>query len=206
MRNRIGLTAACVAALALCSCAPQAEVERARADAEAARAEAAALRTEVEAIKAREQAAEKAKEDAAAAQAKAVADAATAKARSAALEGEMRTRWNAVGPNFAVGNFGTFQWPGPDAFPHPTYKGGSHEAYTTFARALVAFLEAGDNFEFMRKNGLFDAEIGFALKGKLRLGAFAEQLAKPGSLAAGDEDNRKKLEALVAKIKAPPKA
>jgi hypothetical protein len=194
---------ACVAALLTCSCASQAELDKARAEAAAAREEAERAKAELDDIKAKDAAALKAKEDA-------QKDKEKAKQKAAALEEEMRTRWNAVAAaaaNVPLPNFGqvNFTWRGPDAFPHPTFKGGSKEAYTAFAKVLVAFLETGDNFEFMQKNGLFTAEIGFGLNGKVKLGEFAESLAKPGSLGAGDEENRKKLEALVAKMKTPQK-
>ena len=202
MMKRVGFVVACAAALAVCSCAPQAELDKARADAAAARAETEKLRAEVDELKAKEAEREKVKADAA----KAKADAEAAREKAAALEEEMRKRWNVVGPTVTLPGWGDFRWTGPNAFPHPTFKGGSKEAYTAFARALVTFLETGDNFEFMRKNDLFTADIGFGGTGKIKIVEFAESLAKPGSLGAGDEDNRKKLEALVAKMKAPRKA
>jgi hypothetical protein len=212
MKRRAGFFVS-VAALALmmCSCAAQAERDRAqaeaaRAEADRSKAEAERARAELDAIRAKELAVERAKANELAATAKAKADAEAAKAKAAALEGEMRTRWNAIGPGVAVRGFGDFRWTGPNMFPHPTFKGGSEEAYTAFVKVLVTFLEAGDNFEFMQKNDLFAVELGFGGKGKVRLVEFAAQLAKPGSLGAGDEENRKKLEALVAKMKAPPKA
>jgi hypothetical protein len=211
MKRRAGVIVACVVALALCSCSAEAEREReraeaARAEAERAKAEAERARAELDILKEKERAAEKARADAGAALAKAKADADAARAKAEALEAEMRTRWNVIGPGVAVRGFGYFRWTGPDRFPHPTFKGGSEEAYTAFVKVLVTFLETGDNFEFMQKNDLFDREIGFGLKGKVRLGEFAVQLAKPGSLGAANEENRKRLEALVAKMNVQPKA
>lgn len=208
MKRRAGLVVACVVALALCSCA--AEVERERERAEAARAAAAAeadrVRAEAAELRAKELAAEKARADESAAKAKERADADAAKAQAEALEAEMRTRWNAIGPGVSVRGFGDFRWTGPNMFPHPTVKGGSEEAYTAFVKVLVTFLETGDNFGFVQKNDLFARELGYGGKQKVRLGEFAAQLAKPGSLGASAEENRKKLEALVAKMKVLPKA
>lgn len=210
MKKRAGFVVACAAGLALCGCVPQAELEAARAETAAARAEAEQLRAELEALKGRVEAGEKAKNDARAADEKAKADEKAAKMKAAALEEEMRTRWNAVpaaGANIAlpVVNMGNFKWTGANAFPHPTFKGGSEEAYTAFAKVLVAFLETGDNFEFMQKNDLFKTEFGFGGTGKITFVTFGAQLAQPGSLASGDKDNQKKLSALVAKMKAPRK-
>ena len=193
MRRRAGFVVACVAALAVCSCAPQAELDRARAEADAARADAERARAELEAVQEKEAAAEKAAADAA--KRRAALDEALAQARE---------RWNAVGAGVKVGNFQPFRWD-EGRFPHPTFRGGSKEAYTAFAQVLVTFLETGDNFEFMEKHGLFTAELECGLNTKIVLVQFAGDLAKPGSLGAGDEETRNKLEALVAKMKAPRK-
>ena len=92
-------------------------------------------------------------------------------------------RWNEVGPKYAVASF----WYLPmqacfDAFPHPTFKGGSNEAYTTFAKALVEFLGTGNNFEFMDKNDLFTMERG------LRSGLWVGRLGFEGGWARPDPD------------------
>jgi hypothetical protein len=42
------------------------------------------------------------------------------------------------------------------AIPHPTFKGGSVEAYHQFALVLVAFYERGDNFAYLAQNHLFN--------------------------------------------------
>jgi len=34
-----------------------------------------------------------------------------------------------------------------DQFPHPTFKGGSAEAYGLFAEVIFGVLPSGDNFE-----------------------------------------------------------
>src|SRR5579859_7569022 len=52
---------------------------------------------------------------------------------------ELMARWNAVGDGVVVQGFGNFHWGNFDQFPHPTFKGGSVEAYTRFGEALLAF-------------------------------------------------------------------
>ncbi len=205
MKTRAGYFVTCAAALLTCSCASQADLDRARAEAAAARAEAAEAKTGLDALKAKADAEEKARADETVAKAKSKADAEAAKRKAATLEAELRTRWNQVGPAVAVKGFSNFAWPGPNAFPHPTFKGGSAEAYTAFAKVLVTFLETGDNFAFMAENDLFTTEFGFGGTGKIKIVQFATDLAKPGSPGAGDEATRKKLEALVTKMKAPRK-
>ena len=85
---------------------------------------------------------------------------------------ELMSRWNAVGDGVMVRGFGNFHWSPFDQFPHPTYKGGSDEAYTRFAEVLVAFYEAGDNFEYLTQHKVFT----FVLHGALGLTATFESL------------------------------
>jgi hypothetical protein len=68
---------------------------------------------------------------------------------------ELMARWNAVGDSVVVQGFGTFHWGNFNQFPHPTFKGGSAEAYTRFGEALLAFYEAGDNFPYLTQHNLF---------------------------------------------------
>jgi hypothetical protein len=75
---------------------------------------------------------------------------------------DMVTRWNetvANNPsNFASSGF-SFIWPTFEQFPHPTFRGGSAEAYQEFARLLLIYTQTGDNFDFLAVNGLFDVEL-----------------------------------------------
>jgi hypothetical protein len=68
---------------------------------------------------------------------------------------ELMSRWNAVADGVMVQGFGNFHWDNFDQFPHPTFKGGSVEAYTRFAEALLAFYEAGDNFQYLTQHKVF---------------------------------------------------
>jgi hypothetical protein len=91
------------------------------------------------------------------------------------LEQALVDRWNAVPLASQRIDDGSasydFLWPTFGEFPHPTYKGGSELAYLAFARVLLAFMQAGDNFEFLANNkteyqghasNLFDLRIGEA--------------------------------------------
>ena len=44
-----------------------------------------------------------------------------------------------------------FGWTTFNQFPHPTFKGGSAEAYQAFAKVLLAFFDNGDNFDFLTR-------------------------------------------------------
>jgi hypothetical protein len=122
---------------------------------------------------------------------------------------EVMKRWNASAgkvtvtpPDFAKVDF---QWKAAGQFPHPTFKGGSAEAYGAFAEAYLAFLRAGDNFDYLAKNGLFDAKFGFGGTGKVSFRELAEQFAKPKAHGSHSEANRKALADFAAKMKSPPK-
>src|SRR5262245_57617502 len=76
---------------------------------------------------------------------------------------EMMTRWNKAAEGMtAVSPIGVvnFDWTA-DRFPHPTYKGGSTEAYGTFARTLVKFLDGKGTFDYLAENNLLTAELRF---------------------------------------------
>jgi hypothetical protein len=80
---------------------------------------------------------------------------------------QMINRWNATvysNPSGFTAQYGfDFLWPTFSQFPHPTYKGGSEAAYQEFARLLLAFMQAGDNFDFLALNQLFDVRLGYAM-------------------------------------------
>ncbi len=52
-----------------------------------------------------------------------------------------------------------FHWTSLDAFPHPTYQGGTSQAYSQFSAVLVLFLETPGNVQFLDDNGLLDTEF-----------------------------------------------
>jgi hypothetical protein len=72
---------------------------------------------------------------------------------TAGVQQELLARWNAA----ADASHPTidFHWPAFDQFPHPTYKGGTVEAYQEFARVLLTFFQSGDDFDFLARNNLF---------------------------------------------------
>jgi len=73
------------------------------------------------------------------------------------VEQSLLARWNAVA-SAPVDGF-DFHWSTFNQFPHPTFKGGSAEAYQAFAKVLLAFFDAGDNFDFLARNRLFKLHL-----------------------------------------------
>jgi hypothetical protein len=82
---------------------------------------------------------------------------------------DLMTRWNAVADGVAIpSGFGfdvDFKWEAFDQFPHPTFKGGSEEAYRGFADILIAFYEKDDNFDFLIKNKCFSITLRYVFTG-----------------------------------------
>ena len=70
---------------------------------------------------------------------------------------DLLTRWNAIAQDVRAKTPSAadldFEWT-PTAFPAPTFRGGSMEAYETFATILVQFYATGDNLQFAESNGL----------------------------------------------------
>jgi hypothetical protein len=87
------------------------------------------------------------------------------------LQQRLVARWNAVplaGQRIQVyGATIDFVWPTFGEFPHPTFKGGSEGAYQAFARVLLAFMQAGDNFQFLAESQLFDIVLGYASESRI---------------------------------------
>jgi hypothetical protein len=76
---------------------------------------------------------------------------------SPALVQEVMRRWNAaVDSGTATIDF---HWSQVNEFPHPTFKGGTPEAYGQFAAVLLAFFQQGDDFDFLAANHLFTMEV-----------------------------------------------
>jgi hypothetical protein len=73
------------------------------------------------------------------------------------VEQSLLARWNAVA-SAPVDGF-DFHWSTFNQFPHPTFKGGSAEAYQAFAKVLLAFFDDGDNFDFLARNRLFKLHL-----------------------------------------------
>jgi hypothetical protein len=70
-------------------------------------------------------------------------------------------RWNAVAAGVTVEGGWDFKWENFDQFPHPTFKGGSEDAYQKFGDILVALYERDDNFQYMSDNRLFRTPLRY---------------------------------------------
>jgi hypothetical protein len=121
---------------------------------------------------------------------------------------EALTRWNKAAEGVtATGPIGkvNFTW-AADQFPHPTFKGGSAEAYGAFARVLVKFLDAKGNFEFLAENNLFSAPLKYTLAGgndakvDWTFAKLIAQLAEPKAHGDHDDATRKALKGYADKI------
>ena len=75
------------------------------------------------------------------------------------IDADILTRWNAIAD--AQASTFDFHWGEVDQFPHPTYKGGTAEAYRAFADVLLAFFAAGDNFAFLSAHHRFDVPLRY---------------------------------------------
>ena len=81
---------------------------------------------------------------------------------TAEAQQDLMKRWNAEADGVVVpGGFGGFTWEAFDQFPHPTFKGGSQEAYQRFVEILIAFYEKGDNFDFLTTNKCFSIKLRY---------------------------------------------
>ncbi len=77
----------------------------------------------------------------------------------------LMARWNAVATGVMTADGFDFKWQSFDQFPHPTFKGGSQEAYAKFADILVALYQRDDNFQYMSDNRLFRATMRYVFQG-----------------------------------------
>jgi len=116
---------------------------------------------------------------------------------------DLMARWNhaAVVPS----NF-NYNWPTFDLFPHPTFKGGSQEAYQVFSAVLANFFEADDNFAFLAKNHLFGLRLRYTFpSGQIGIDtSFAELAAtfsSDGAYGNISAPVRARLAAISARIK-----
>ncbi len=78
---------------------------------------------------------------------------------AATIDADILTRWNDIADTQA--STFDFHWSEVDQFPHPTYKGGTAEAYRAFAEVLLAFFAAGDNFDFLSAHHRFDVPLRY---------------------------------------------
>jgi hypothetical protein len=124
---------------------------------------------------------------------------------------EAMARWNTVAAGVTVTGPGglkfDFTWDA-DRFPHPTFKGGSAEAYGAFARLLVKFLDEKGNFEYLAENDLFGARLRYVFPGgkdakvDWTLGKLVSDLSRPDAHGDHDAATRKALKAYADKIAA----
>jgi hypothetical protein len=128
------------------------------------------------------------------------------------VQAELLKRWNAVAADLTfdvpVVGKANFKWTEYGNFPHPTFRGGSGEAYGAFATVLTTFLQKGDNFDYLTKHGLFTTELqttvpGGPLKGPgWTFAGFVRQFADPKSFAKLDDGTRKAIKELSERIDA----
>lgn len=89
-------------------------------------------------------------------------------------------RWNAAGA--AVQPSIDFTWGQCDQFPHPTFKGGTVEAYRDFTAVLLQFFNEGDNFAFLSNNHLFETHLLYVFpSGEIGMDTSFEQLTAQAS-------------------------
>jgi hypothetical protein len=191
MRTRVGLVAACAAALAVASCGPQVGLERGSAATQRSRSTARSRTAAVE----------------------------RSESQDRATPDVMR-RWNAsagASPAVALNNppgFAPVRFLWTDhGFPHPTYAGGSREAYGAFAETFVAFLQAEGNFDFLAGNDSFTAPLPDSVapggRSQWTFLGLAEDFSNPDAFGAKfgthGEATRKALAEFARKMKAPRK-
>jgi len=132
----------------------------------------------------------------------------TKAAREKAL-GEAMARWNKAADGarvpFPGGGTVGLEWVN-DVFPHPTFKGGSKEAYGEFARVMVKFLDGKGTFDLLAENDLFAHPLRYAPPGAAEtkvdwtFGKLVADFAQPAALGDHDDATRKALKGYADKI------
>ncbi len=112
-------------------------------------------------------------------------------------------RWNAAVS--AAGSGIDFHWLEYDQFPHPTFKGGTEEAYGQFAAVLLQFFQQGDDFAFLANGNLFTTPLLYVFpSGQVGIDTSFEQLAMQFSSSTGfgdaPLDTRQALAAFLARM------
>lgn len=78
-------------------------------------------------------------------------------------EEELLRRWNDAAMGITLTGFRDFTWTSPDQFPHPTYRGGSAEAYTKAATVVTRLLSRSGTPEYLEERCLLDRRWGLEL-------------------------------------------
>ncbi len=71
-------------------------------------------------------------------------------------ETELLRRWNVAATGVTVTGNWDFKWTSTTEFPHPTYRGGSPEAYTKAAIVLTRLLKQSGTRDFLEHECLVD--------------------------------------------------
>lgn len=122
---------------------------------------------------------------------------------SAPIEQALMDRWNAVVDE--IPSSFHFHWSRFDQFPHPTFQGGSREAYGEFADNLLAFFQRADDFDFLAEQHLFRIPLQYVFaSGMIGVDTTFEKLARDFSsdTAFGNisDGTRAGLKAIAAQI------
>jgi hypothetical protein len=139
-------------------------------------------------------------------------DAVTASAQPARDLAEVVARWNTVADQSPVdlpAPFGrvTFTCDG-EHFPHPTFKGGSAEAYGAFANVLLAFLQRDGNFDLLAANRLFTVNLRSGVPGPQgpdsgwTFESLLQDFSQPDSFGTHDAATRSALRAISERSRA----
>jgi hypothetical protein len=121
----------------------------------------------------------------------------------AATEQALMDRWNAAVD--AAGTTIDFHWLEYDQFPHPTFKGGSEDAYGEFATVLLQFFQQSDDFDFLANGHLFTTPLLYVFpSGQIGIDTTFQQLAAQLSSSTGFGDTpaatRQALAAFLARM------
>jgi hypothetical protein len=121
------------------------------------------------------------------------------------LDADLLMRWNAAADTVPTPGY-DFHWRDFNKFPHPTYQLGTAEGYGDFSEVLLAFLQAGDNYDFMARNHLFALTLHDIFpSGQDGLGmtfeALVDYFGSPTAFGNISDDTRAAIAAYAAKIK-----
>ena len=101
-----------------------------------------------------------------------------------ATQQALMSRWNAAAD--AAGTSIDFHWAAFDQFPHPTFEGGSEQAYQDFAAVLLLFFQTADNFGFLAQHHLFQSSLRYVFpSGQVGIDTSFQQLATDFSSSTG---------------------